>query len=159
MTKLRHDDRAPCFSAFVTSVRGANMLVVPRECWDSMGDTGVHVEVDISKGPLSRIVQDSCFIAAEATRTSPNTGQVDVYRHDRKDEKPYNVDRYDVIENLADDPQFSKMINASDTQASPALTDYVAGHIFLRRRDPSKASWHWKDEHELPRHIMATMTR
>jgi hypothetical protein len=129
------------------------MIVFPRDQWQSMGDTGWPAVVDISVGPLSRIAQDSCFVAAEATRTGPHLGQVDVYRRDPRDPKPFNVDRYDVIDNIAGHPNLQEWIDAADTIASPELTEYLSNHVFLHRQKPDGSPWHWKSEEELPDHI------
>jgi hypothetical protein len=118
-----------------------------------MTDTGVAMLADISRTPLSSVAQDSCFIAAEATRCSAHHGVVDVYRTDPEDPKPYNIDRYQVWENLAKHPELPEMICRSDTRASPQLTEYLQSHVFMIKQESKGASWHWQDENELPKSI------
>ncbi|MDD5521606.1 MAG: hypothetical protein PHI84_12375 [Kiritimatiellae bacterium] len=114
-----------------------------------MGDTGITAFVDLSRTPLSSIANDSCFVAAEATRLSATTGQVDIVRYDPQDEKVFNRDRYDVAENLSEHPQFDRMVDMSDTHASPQLVDYLRNNVFLTKIPSQGQPWHWQDECEL----------
>jgi len=143
------DPNAPRFSAYIASPKRQDMLVVPRESWEAMGDTGSVGIVDVSHTPLAGLAWDSCFVAAEAVRHSADSGHVDLVRIDEKDPKPYNRDRYLVMENLDKHPQFPDWVKASDTKASPELAQYMSNHVFLQKQDPNGAGWHWQNESDL----------
>lgn len=156
---MKHDKRAPKFSSFITHSKGEQMLVARKKDWCAMGDTGEAKVVDISGTPLSRVAQDSCFIAAEACRSSASAGKLDIIREDLRDAKPYNVDRYAVIEHMADNPGLKSWITLSDTDASPELMDYIGSHVFLKKLDPKGEPWHWQNADELSVSVNAIITK
>jgi len=116
---------------------------------------GEAMAVDVDKTPVAAVARDAAVVAAMAEQRSTSGTEVVIYRYDEKDKpKPYNVDRYSVLEDLGARADLHQLINAASTEDNENFRSYVGKNIFLVKRDPGPGH-HLS---ELPAHVTIRST-
>ncbi len=134
---------APRLRFYWSYIRERSILTMPRDEWEALSvRIGQPVEIDIQKTPLSGVARDSAVVASVAQQFEPATGEVSIFRYDKKDEPtPYNRDRYEVWIDLATHPRLPEMINAASTEDNENFRVFCREHVFLVKRERGPEHW------------------
>ncbi len=150
MTKNKqriHD--APRLRAHFERSETARILLMKRSEWRKMrpGQMG-ELQIDARRTPMAKVAARSSVIACTAEAIAPSELQIRIYRHDQKDDKPYNVDTYSVWENLPSRADFLDIVKDSSTDFDDNMKDFLQENVLIVPRRPGLG--HWLDESELP---------
>jgi hypothetical protein len=142
-----HD--APRLRAHFQRSEAARILLMKRSEWRKMrpGQTG-ELLIDAKQTPMAKVAAKSSVVASTAEAITSSVIQIRIYRHDPKDEKPYNVDTYSVWEDLPSRDDFLDIVKASSTDYDDNMKEFLEENVLIVPRLPGED--HWLDENELP---------
>ena len=107
------------------------------------------VLIDVSQTPMSGVARDALVVAAVAQRASTATARISIYRYDPEDAPtPYNVDHYEVWEDLPSFHDYEEIVSAASTRDDDNLRGFMQGNVFIVKEKPGKD--HWLSQPELP---------
>ena len=141
---------APRFRARLTYIEGRSVLLMSRVAWKELKlQEDKPVLMDVSQTPMSGVVRDALVVAAVAQRTSTATARISIYRYDPEDAPTdYNVDHYEVWEDLPSYHDYEEIVLAASTQDDDNLRGFMQGNVFIVKEKPGKD--HWLSQPELP---------
>ena len=103
---------------------------------------GRPIQISEVPPPLENVRRDAEVVAIIASGNCPNPG-LDIIRYDQKDSPyVYNMDHYQVIENLPRHPAYQQVLKIAGIQDSEALRETLNSWIFLL--GPEKTDDHWR---------------
>jgi len=142
-----HD--APRLRAHFERSEAARILLMKRSEWRKMkpGQAG-ELLIDAHRTPMAKVAAKSSVVASTAEAITPSELQIRIYRHDPKDDKPYNVDTYSVWEDLPSRADFLDIVKASSTDYDDNMRDFLQENVLIVPRMPGED--HWLEESELP---------
>jgi hypothetical protein len=137
---------APRMRAYLPAGLGGPVLHMPRSDWDSLGVSSTSsVLIDVTQTPMSAVARDASVVATYAKRfSSAAPTKVVVIRLDPVDDPDiYNMDKYEVFEDLQNHADYAHMAAAASTADDGNLREYLRENVFFVKRD------HF-DGHRLP---------
>ena len=134
---------APRLRAFLRRYEGGSVIAMQRSDWSGLGVTSDQtVVIDLTQTPLKGVPSDASVVAAVARRYSAATGEVVIYRYDRKDEPtPINEDRYDVWLDLGSNTSYRNIVQAASTDDNENMRSYLDETVFLVKQEPGPEHW------------------
>lgn len=103
---------------------------------------GTPVQIYEVPPPLENVRREAEVVAIVASGNCPNPG-LDVIRYDEKDAPfVYNVDHYQVVENLLLHPAYPQVLKIAGIQDSEPLRETLKSWIFLL--GPERPDDHWR---------------
>jgi hypothetical protein len=146
------------FHAYWEWIEQRSILTMPlAEFEPLLQSSGSEVTFDVARTPLRRVALDSQVVGSLLKQSSTASGEIEIYRLDPADPKPYNRDRYIYWRGLPSTMSVDPMIVASATSANENFQSYARDTAFLIKTEPGPG--HWLDEHELPASIRAGIQR
>jgi len=141
---------APRFHARLTYIEGRSVLLMSRVTWKELKfQEGKPILIDVSQTPMSGVARDALVVAAVALRSSTSTARISIYRYDPEDAPtPYNVDHYEVWEDLPSFHDYEEIVSAASTRDDDNLRGFMQGNVFIVKEKPGKD--HWLSQPELP---------
>lgn len=129
---------APRFQAYFQYAEARPVLHMPRTQWNDLQvRQDKPVPIDVTRTPMGRVASDASVVVTYAQRFSTATSQVAIVRYDVKDmPKPYNVDNYEVWEDLPSHRSFPDIVAAASTEDNQNLRTYLADNVFFVKLDP-----------------------
>lgn len=111
--------------------------------------TGLVV-IESSSLPISGVVADSPVLIGSSIMSDCSTGihTIDVYRYDHRDAKPINVDRYNLITNAHQEPNYSSLVYAMTTGNANDVEDFFSCNSILYKIEHKEG--HWLNIDEVP---------
>ena len=142
--------QAPRFHARLTYIEGRSVLLMSRVKWQELKlQENEPVLIDVSQTPMSGVARDALVVATVARRSSTATARISIYRYDQEDKPtPYNVDHYEVWEDLPSYHDYEEIVSAASTQDDDNLRGFLHGNVFIVKEKPGKD--HWLSHPELP---------
>ena len=126
-------------------VLGTDVMSMSRDGWINLiHSDGTPTLLNEAPNPCREVMHDTMVVAVAASGTiNPDPG-FDIARHDPNDAPNiYNIDHYEVVEQIHLHPRYSAILKAAGIKDSPELQAQVAGKVFLILRDPTQTSDHW----------------
>lgn len=131
---------APRFRAYFQYAEGRPVLHMPRKPWSSLNVSSTDTALlDVANTPMGSISSKASVVAAYGRRYSASAAEVGIVRYDPADAPTvYNVDKYDVLEDLPSHRSFGDMVTAASTQDNANLREYLRENVFFVKRDPDE---------------------
>ena len=122
---------APRFQAYLDCRKGA--LVMERSEWSRLlAHEEQLVEIDVSETPMGTVLSNSEVVATFAERTPEGQAIITIIRNDPEDyPKPFNLDAYQVWEDLNRHLDIARTVVASSTNADPPLLQFLQEYVFI----------------------------
>jgi len=111
--------------------------------------------IDVRMTPMANVAEAANVVAATAEEVSSSEVEVQIYRYDPDDSKPYNADAYSVWENLPARPDFPAIVAAASTDFNDNMKAFLEANVFLVSKE--RGSSHWLNEEELPSIVRALL--
>jgi hypothetical protein len=142
--------QAPKFHAYLEHIEGRSVYLMPRVKYQQLKLLeNKPVLIDVSQTPMKGVARDAFVVAAVAQRTSTATARMSIIRHDPKDAPtPYNVDHYEVWEDLPSYHDYEEIVLAASTRDDDNLRGFFRTNVFIVKEKPGKD--HWLSSSELP---------
>jgi hypothetical protein len=131
---------------------GKSVAIFRRYDWHEMvKSSGAPTRLAVLPEPFEEISQSAKTVAITASGVDNLTPGIDLVRSDPKD-APYvlNIDRYAVVENLPDHPEYAGIVRTAGESDSQGLRDELMAYVFVV--GPNQPSYHWVTE--LPKHML-----
>ena len=140
---------APHLCAYLENKVDFKYLQISGSKWNKIKpDQETEMLIDISGTPMAGVTKQAGYIAATAKIISPSEVQIQIFRSDPKDPKPYNMDTYLLLDDLSSRPDFLDIVDAASTDNDENMHEFLNEYKFIVPQKPG--DFHWLDEDELP---------
>jgi len=114
-------------------------LIMAQETWNSL-KSGINTmfEIDIFQTPICNLKISSIVIGCIVRKITEFEYKVKVYRFDTKDNPPYNVDTYSLIERFDLDPNFPSYVNRASTNDDTNMRNFITETVMLFNIGPDE---------------------
>lgn len=141
---------APRFQSLLERYEDRQILLMKRRDWEAIRANGGGI-VSIKRDDLEAFPFYSHFlkpkiVGANIHKTA-GVFKIKIYRYDATDAPtPYNVDEYEVWEEIPPIYNIGQMVVAASTDNDENFSNYLQDHVFLRKRRPEEIENHWLPE-------------
>ena len=127
---MREPKAAPRFRAYLDRTKGA--LVLERSEWERLlGHEEELVEIDLSATPMGAILTAVDVVATFAERTEGDS-IITIVRKDPADHPTeLNLDKYQVLEDLARHLDVGEAVKHASTDADPPFLEFMHDYVFI----------------------------
>ena len=103
-----------------------------RSDWQKMKpeQPGILI-IDAHQTPMADVVARSAVVATTAEAISPSESQVQIYRYDPEDNKPFNVDTYSIWEDLPSRSDFLDIVKVSSTDYDDNMKAFLKENVLI----------------------------